>query len=335
MKISKFNFIVLLLFLASSCGAASSDQDDPGLIDSSTSILYGFWGMNTFSDSPTDINAVAADFNATVFQVASSDPEYAVNQQLPDVEDSLMKVTMRLTEDHESYTDGSGNFDIGLWKSDLDRWTAIDVGGATYADEVLPFIENGTLVGHMLLDDIYTFAGNPPTGDELDEMASYSQTIFPGLMTFVRAKASDMPIPSGGSYEDLDACVNQYTNYPGFSDGDVTIYAETEAQTALDLNLQIINGMNIADGGDGSSGQLGATAAGSSGIPKYAMTATEITTYGTALLAHGLAQDPIMFLMWEYDGSQIWQDGSIGSDYFSQADIAAALAGLGTLAAEF
>ena len=300
-----------------------------------TGILFGFWGLNNFSDSSAELDAVNANFNATVFQVAADVSRYTI-RELGWI-DGHMKVTMRLTRDHQYYTtDGTatGPFSLALWKAELDRWNTIESGTTTYAAEVQPYITDGTLVGHMILDDIQNFSVDP-TAAELDEMARYSQTLFPGLMTFVRNKATTMPVPTAGKYVYLDACVNQYTNYPGYSDGDITIYARDQAQTALDLGLKIINGMNIADGGDGTSAHLGASAAGSSGIPHYAMTATEITTYGTALLAHGLAQSPIMFLMWEYDGIQVWQDGSIGSNYFDTADVKAALAGLGVLAAEY
>jgi hypothetical protein len=105
----------------------------------------------------------------------------------------------------------------------------------------------------------------------------------------------------------------------------VVTYAQTEHDIAATLGLGIINGLNIADGGDGSSGQPGASPG------KYAMSAAEISNYGTALLSVSGVQ---MFLMWEYDGSQIWSDGvTVGGDYFDRPEIQAALADLGSLAA--
>lgn len=274
-------------------------------------ILFGFWGLNSFI-TEDGLEQVQTDFNSTVFQVASSGPGYTVNTLLPLVKESGMKVTLRMTPG----PDYNNDFDIEAWKDHIDTWA--DSG-------VQDYIDDGTLVGHMLLDDILNFSyisdSTNPTGDELDEMARYSEEAFPGLMTFVRQQASGIPVPTGGEFTHLDAVVNQYRH----QEGDVETYVATESAAADTLNVRSIYGMNIVDGGDGSSAQEGIRS------EKYAMTATEITAYGEVLLA---AADMPLFLMWEFDGQALWQDGTtIGSDYFSQTDLKAALAGLGTIAA--
>ena len=137
-------------------------------------------------------------------------------------------------------------------------------------------------------------------------------------MTFVRQKATHMPTPKGGEYRWVDAVVNQYEA----KEGDVEVYASVQEARAASLGLGVINGLNIADGGDGSAGRPGWR-------PKhYPMTAEEITTYGTVL-----AQVPScgMFLNWEYDGLERWSDGSIGSDYFDQPELQASLVDLAAL----
>lgn len=270
-------------------------------------VLFGFWGLNG-NISESGLADVAERFNASVFQVASSAPNYTVTTLLPLVQASGMKVTLRMTEDHSAYTT-DGNFDLALWKVQLVAWQ--NSGVQTY-------IDNGTLIGHMLLDDIDTFTGTDPTAAELDEMARYSQELLPGLFTFVRQKCSNMP---EGNYLYVDACVNQYTNYQGYSDGPVNDYIVEQTMAAEERSLNMINGLNIANGGDGSSGQVGWSAG------KYAMSAEEITTYGTALLD---VPDVEMFLMWEYDAEELWSDGAtIGSDYFDSPELRAALAALG------
>lgn len=274
-------------------------------------LLIGFWGLNGFI-TEEGLTDVSNRFNASVFQVASSAPNYTVNTLLPLVRESGMKVTLRMSGDHSAYTT-DGNFDLEKWKTDISEWEN---------SGVQEFIDDGTLVGHMLLDDIDTFEGTNPTASDLDEMARYSKELMPGLMTFVRQKCSNMPEPirESGEYEYVDNCVNQYTNYQGFSDGPIDEYIIEQTAAAERFNLGMINGLNIADGGDGSSGQAG----WSSG--KYAMSAEEITSYGEALLD---VPDLQMFLMWEYDGEEIWSDGiTIGSDYFDQPEIQAALASL-------
>ncbi len=275
-------------------------------------LLIGFWGLNGFI-TEAGLADVSSRFNTSVFQVASSAPNYTVQTLLPLVRESGMKVTLRMTGDHSEYTT-DGNFDLEKWKTDLSDWEN---------SGVQEFIDDGTLVGHMLLDDIDTFAGTNPTASDLDEMARYSKEIMPGLMTFVRQKCSNLPEPTteSGEYEYVDNCVNQYTNYQGFSDGPIDEYIAEQTAAAEQYNLGMINGLNIADGGDGSSGQVGWSAG------KYAMSAEEITSYGEALLS---VPDIQMFLMWEYDGEELWSDGvTIGSDYFDQPELQAALAAFG------
>lgn len=247
-------------------------------------------------------------FSTTVFQVASSSPTYTVNTLLPLVQASGMKVTLRLSGDHSNYTT-NGNFDLAKWKDQLRPWEN---------SGVQTFINNGTLVGHMVLDGIDTFEGADPTAAELDQMAKFSQRMFPGLMTFVRQQATDLPTPTNTSqqYHHLDAVDNQYKS----NQGSVADYAALQTAAAKSLGVHVINGLNIADGGDGSSGQAGATAG------KFAMSAQEISSYGQALLGVSGVK---MLLLWEYDGEQIWPDGSVGSDYFDQTSLKTALKNLG------
>lgn len=285
-------------------------------LENTQTVLIGFWGLNGYI-SESGLADVSNRFNSTVFQVASEAPNYTVNTLLPLVRSSGMKVTLRMSGNHSVYTT-DGDFDLEAWKASISDWEN---------SGVQEFIDDGTLIGHMLLDDITNFSGSDPTASDLDEMARYSEELMPGLMTFIRQKCSNMPEPStpSGQYIYVDNCVNQYTNYQGYSDGPIDDYITEQTVAAQEFGLGMINGLNIADGGDGSSGQVG----WSSG--KYAMSAEEIRTYGEALLA---VPDVQLFLMWEYDGEEVWSDGStIGNEYFDQSELQTALAELGAAAA--
>jgi hypothetical protein len=269
--------------------------------------FYGFWGLNGYV-SPEGFADVQERFGITGFQVAQSGPAWTVGTLLPMVRDAGLRVTLRLTVDHQP-SNAAGDFSLPEWKAQVGRWR--DSG-------LQEFIDDGTLVGHMLLDDITNFEGQDPGAAELEEMARFSKELFPGLMTFVRQKASRMPTPEGGTYLWVDAAVNQYEAL----DGDIVAYASAEADRAAALGLGVINGLNIADGGDGSAGRPGWRAG------HYPMTAEEITAYGEIL-----ARVPScgMFLNWEYDALERWSDGTIGADYFDQPELQAALVGLATL----
>jgi hypothetical protein len=266
--------------------------------------LYGFWGLNGFL-SPEGLEIVKTRLGLTVFQTATTNPTWAVQTLLPMAKEARLKVTLRMSGDHPLYTT-HGDFQLQDWKAMLKPW----VGSGVQA-----FIDDGTLVGHMLLDDIENFEGHDPTGDELEEMAKTSKELFPGLMTFVRQRASKMPVPSGGSYHYLDAAVNQYR----VQDGEIERYARSEAEAGARLKLKAIHGLNIANGGNGESKQPGW------GEGRYAMSAAEILRYGSVLLP-----GCVMFLNWEYDGVEVWSDGSVGSVYFQRPEVEAALRSLGT-----
>ncbi len=268
-------------------------------------LLTGFWGLNGFI-TDAGLADVQHRFNTSVFQVAADSPTYAVKTLLPLVQRSGMKVTLRMSSWNSNLTTNS-NFDINKWKTAVVAWK--NSGVQTY-------IDNGTLVGHMLLDDILTFDGKNPTAAELDEMARYSEETLPGLMTFVRNRATTMPVPSDGTYDYLDAVVNQYI----VRDGEINTYTKNETAAAQALHVASINGLNIADGGDGSSGQPGWR----NGF--YAMSAAEITEYSKILLSVPTLN---LFLMWEYDGQERWSDGSIGSTYFDQPALVEAISKIG------
>ncbi len=273
--------------------------------------LYGFWGLNGFV-SPSGLNDLKLRLGLTTFETATSDPHWGVTGLLPMAKSAGLHVGLRLTDDHEAYTTAAGDFDLAAWKAQVAPW-----GGSG----VQAYIDDGTLVGHMLLDDVVNFEGRDPDAADFEEMARYSKELMPGLMTFVRQKASALPIPEGGRYVYLDANVNQYEHMEGM----VEYYAANEAETARRLGLGVINGLNIADGGDGSAGRPGYRA------QHHPMTAAEITAYGTVL-----AKVPAcgMFLNWEYDDQELWSDGSIGAEYFREPELQAALLSLGKLVAK-
>ena len=305
-----------LAAMAAGCGSGSIALDGDGYLydwslpEDHDPIPYGFWGLNGFQDH-AGLADVEERFGMTVFHTSTRHPNYAVNDLLPLVREEGLQVNLRLVGDHSFYTDDDGNFDLQAWKDMLAPWE--DSG-------VQEFIDDGTLANHMMLDDVHTFEGRSPTGDELEEMARTSKELLPGLRVIVREEAAVLPEPSSGTFEHVDAAVNQYRA----DDGDVELYAALRADAAERMGLEIINGLNIANGGDGSSGQTGWEA------DRWAMSADEIYEYGYVLMG---VPGCTMFLNWEYDGEELWADGSVGADYFDQPEMAEALGWLGAYAA--
>jgi len=210
------------------------------------------------------------------------------------------KVAIRLAGGHSKYRDGDGNFDLEMWKQRVDRFLSV-------AEEMQPFIDDGTLLAHLMLDDISAFPGRDPTQDDIDKMARHSKSIWPNWATFVRRHATGMP----GRLEDyvhLDGVWNQYSA----GRGGAAAWAKEQADAARAAGLIFINGLNILAGGDGSSGL------GGFWPNKWTMSADELRTYGEAMLSEG----PCALLMWKLEES-----------YFSRQEIRTALNDLAAAAA--
>jgi hypothetical protein len=106
------------------------------------------------------------------------------------------------------------------------------------------------------------------------------------------------------TYTYLDAAWAQYRS----SKGDVARFAASEIAAAKTKGLGVMVGLNILNGGNGSSGIRG-TKSG-----EYSMSATELKTYGTAMLSNPYVCG---FMMWEYNLT-----------YYGRSDIKSAMAEL-------
>lgn len=294
----------LLLGLLAACVARPAPAPSPRrpLASADGGLLFGYWGLNGHHDADA-MAALRQDPGMNVFQVASEDPAQALGNLLPAARRAGLRVHLRLSGDHDAYT-RDGRFDLGAWKASLDRWSPAALE---------PFIADGTLAGHMLLDDILTFPRQDPRAEELDEMARYSKERFPGLMTWIRAQATHIPTPKDGRFHHLDACTLQYQA----RDGALGRYIEVETRRAAALDLGLIVGLNLADGGDGRAERQGWRGPGF-----HPMSPEEILEYGRALLA---IPEAGMVLNWEYDGVERWPDGTVGAELFGQPAYQAAL----------
>jgi hypothetical protein len=134
-------------------------------------------------------------------------------------------------------------------------------------------------------------------------MATYSKQIWPSLTTLVRVAPSwlaSAPV----TYRSLDAGWLQYAS----DKGDPARLAASETAIAKNKGLGLIIGLNILDGGNGSSGVRGWRK------NMWAMSATEIRNYGTALLnqTYGCG-----FYNWTYQ--------YFGPSYYARSDVKSAM----------
>ena len=82
--------------------------------------------------------------------------------------------------------------------------------------------------------------------------------------------------------------------------GPVDSYRDAEVRAAAEEGLKVVWGLNVLDGGDGSSGKHFNSSS------KYSMSASELLKYGKALMA---ASNSCGFLMWNYLSTYMGSSG--------------------------
>ena len=231
------------------------------------------------------------EFNATFRAL----PPKVLLSELEAARQAGARVVVRLVGGHSRYK-RKGTFDMDLWKARLDRFREIDFSS---------YIEDGTIVGHFILDEPHdrsNWGGKVISRATIDEMARYSKELWPSMATIIRGKPDYL---KGYQYRYLDAAWMQYT----VSFGPIEDFIRTNVQDARASGLGLVAGLNVINGGSKTSGIPGRRPG------KYGMSASELKTWGGALLAEPTT---CAFIVWEYD-----------SLYFSRPAIKAALDELG------
>jgi hypothetical protein len=176
------------------------------------------------------------------------------------------RVVLRLAV--SGVTNSDGSFSLTKWKSAIDRYAGIDLSS---------FVRDGTIAGHLMVQDPQSarkWGGRQISHATLEEMARYSRQLWPGLPTLVHAPAEWLA-SYGSGWEYLDASSMTYAG----SAGDAAAWVSTQASAAGRARLRLLVGMNVLSGGTSASGLPG-TKRGT-----YAMSASQLRNWGTALLA--------------------------------------------------
>lgn len=212
------------------------------------------------------------------------------------------RIVVKLCKGHDKYVQNDDRtFSFTKWKSLVNQYRNVALA---------PFIADGTIVGHYLIDEPHLarrWGGKVIPQSTIEAMAAYSKQIWPTMPTLVRVVPSWL-VSAPVTYTHLDAGWLQYTA----NKGNVTTLVTAEVDAAKRKGLGLVVGMNVMNGGNGSSGIPGLTSG------QYAMSATELRTYGTALLNQSYA---CAFYMWTHN-----------TTYYGRTDIKAAMADLSSKA---
>ena len=193
----------------------------------------------------------------------------------------------------------ANGFNFEKWKARVDRFKDVDLQS---------YIDDGTILGHFIMDepdDKANWNGHLVPLPEIERMAAYSKEVWPTMITMIRAWPAFL---EGYKYPHLDAVRIQYSDR--FGNIDSFIPANVNRAKALDLAL--VGGLNVINGGSKNSGIPGRRE------NKFAMNASELRSWGSRFLA-----EPYIcaFVLYEYD-----------EPYLARSDIRDALADLAKIA---
>jgi hypothetical protein len=199
-----------------------------------------------------------------------------------------------------------GTFSLTKWKSLIDRYKTVNFSS---------YVSDGTLIGHFLVDEPHfrsRWGGKIIPQATVEAMAKHSKQIWPSMHTIVNAPLSwlaERTVDVPTTYTYLDA---GWALFRASTSTSPTQWAANQVTLAKRKGLGVFAGLNVLDGGNGSSGFHG-------NYPKsWAMSASELRSYGSALLAQSYVCG---FAMWKYS-----------SAYYDRADIKSAMGELSSKA---
>ena len=211
------------------------------------------------------------------------------------------RVLIKLAGPETTYKNPDGTFNLTKWKAGVDRFRNIDFSS---------YIADGTIVGHYIIDEpnFPSRWGNTVIPQATVEAAAqYSKQRWSSLPTIVDAPASwlaSVPV----TYVYLDAAWAMFRS----KNGNAGSWVAGQTSRAKAKGLGLVAGLNVLDGGDGTSGIRGTQP------NTWAMSAAELKQYGTGLLSQSYV---CAFSMWRYSDT-----------YYNRADVKTAMGTLSQLA---
>jgi len=283
----------------------TTSPSDPSLTPPPpTDVLGAVAALDTRSSAPGIVFATDGMDNqyfTNVYNGSKRGGGLTQDNILPLLSDARAKgarIILKLSLGRDSYIQNSdGTFSFTKWKALVDRFKSVNLG---------PYIADGTILAHFLIDEPHRAAkwgGKIIPQATVEAMAQYSKQIWPTMNTIVHTK---MPWLASTSitYTYLDAGWAQYEA----GKGDVASWIAGEISSVKSKGLGLVVGINVLNGGNGSSGIRGTSS------PYYSMSASEVRTYGSTLLNQSYACG---FILWAHNLT-----------YFGRSDIKSAMAEL-------
>ncbi|MCX7013444.1 MAG: hypothetical protein NTW86_12965 [Candidatus Sumerlaeota bacterium] len=199
-----------------------------------------------------------------------------------------VRIFIHLTGGRSRHQNADYSFSLERFTQLLEAFRGVDFS---------PYIEDGTLLGHMLFDEPHdptNWNGKPVPFETIDAAAAASKRLFPTVPVGLGSPPSWLR--RGAPYRSLDFGCAQYVA----KRGDCKEWVKAEVAAAAEARLKLLFSLNVLDGGGVRTRQP--------------MSAEQLRASGTECLR----QPGILgLLMWKWDEA-----------YFSRPDIRDALAAL-------
>ena len=221
----------------------------------SSGIVFGMTGL-----APSDYNGkVRPDSLYTGAAITDKSIPHVKNQ-LKIAQDSGLAWWYMFTSPEETlYFVGGPNadsldFDLTKWKAEFDSHVCPPPTGCphdTSEVSLRQYINNGTLKGTWLLDDMSNFKRGTPSFSQLEAMGAHAKMRFPGIATAVRQRPTELEklnnVGTGTKkFVNLDAGWAQYR----LGQPPINQYVTDQNAAATRHGLKMVYGINARDGGN-------------------------------------------------------------------------------------
>jgi hypothetical protein len=201
------------------------------------------------------------------------------------------RVMLVFSGKQQNFQSRNRDFNFTMWKAMVNRYRGLNL---------TPYIKDGTIIGHRMIDEPHdpaNWGGRLVSRVQLEAMAKYSKSLWPGMPTIVRSWPAYL---RGYRYRYLDAGWAQYAQ----RFGSVSAFLSKNVRDSKSAGLALVVGLNQIAGV--KSGGLRGFYSG-----KQAFTASQLKSLGSVLLNDSY---PCAFLNWKYDAR-----------YMGRSDIRSAL----------
>ena len=191
-------------------------------------------------------------------------------------------------------------FSMTRWRTQVDAYRNLGLE---------PYIADGTILGHYLIDEpqcASCWGGERIPSSTVEELASYSKSIWPSMATGVRAAPTHT---ENVRYQQLDFAWAQWEGPLHRPSHGMTPekFRDVETAAARERGLGLVFGLNYMDGGDGSSKIPGTYDNPTDpDVNRWQMSAAEVRKVGAVFAAAPLA---CALLSWKYEPSFLARSG--------------------------